>query len=152
MESFLVNLYPWSSSPSGLQLQQKSAAEIANNLTISLKSQSSVQCPVSKPLNRTLPSDEMLLDFELSTEKELKLSDSELLLQLAEVSALRKTAEEFEEVLSEAVKKRICNHCHLCKKCYINDFLNTLKCEHASVGVLFSGGLDSIVIACLADR
>lgn len=152
MKSFIVHLYPWSSSPSGLPLQQKSAPAIINNVTIHPKSQSSVPCPVSNPLNRTLPSDEMLLDFELSTEKGFKLSDSELLSKFAEVSALKKTAEEFEDVLSEAVKKRVCNCCHLCKKCYTNDSLNTLKCEHASVGVLFSGGLDSIVIACLADK
>ncbi|KAG8193386.1 hypothetical protein JTE90_012188 [Oedothorax gibbosus] len=179
-QRFELCLYPWSTGPSGLPLEHKITEEISDNLTIHINS-SSLECPILTPLNKTLPTDEVLeynilsqnghecsaselkpSDSELKpflsenhSNFELKLSNLELLYRLSEISVLKDTAKAFEDILSEAVKRRVNNHSNLCKKCYSTregKSPEKSSCEHASVGVLFSGGLDSIVIACLADR
>ena len=53
-----------------------------------------------------------------------------------------------EAVLEEAVRKRITKQPRRCRNCSASDRC----CYHAKVGVLFSGGLDSAVLAALADR
>lgn len=49
--------------------------------------------------------------------------------------------------LSKAVQKRIEAQPMLCKRC-----LDLNACSHSKLGILFSGGLDSVVLTALADR
>ena len=62
---------------------------------------------------------------------------------------------ELRTVLTDSVRTRIENHPKLCKDC-VKEKLNAgcdsqQCCEHAKIGVLFSGGVDSTVIAALVD-
>ncbi|XP_054277014.1 asparagine synthetase domain-containing protein 1 isoform X2 [Macrosteles quadrilineatus] len=49
------------------------------------------------------------------------------------------------EVLTESVKCRVTTHPEVCKNC-------VRSCNHCSVAVLFSGGLDSTILAILAHQ
>ena len=57
------------------------------------------------------------------------------------------------ERLKASVKMRVGHQPGLCKDCvqkHLNNDLDSEKCDHPKVGILFSGGLDSAVIAALA--
>jgi asparagine synthetase B (glutamine-hydrolysing) len=64
----------------------------------------------------------------------------------------------FMKVLKESIKRRVTPLPDLCKDCFFgNKLVNKFngsnnKCEHAKIGILFSGGLDSAVIAALVDE
>ncbi|GFR06362.1 asparagine synthetase domain-containing protein 1 [Trichonephila clavata] len=150
----IINLYPWSSTPSGLILAYQENKIVLPNVEMFIMSQLSLQNPISKPVNKSLPSEEDLKMFEfpdLSFENDQVYKD--LFPRLLDVLVFKETVSQFEEALSKAVEKRVKNHQHVCKNCY-DSKNNTCKdfCGHSSMGVLFSGGLDSIVITCLADR
>ena len=69
------------------------------------------------------------------------------LLQNPEVSAV---VDQFEEVLAASVMTRLRHQPGLCKDCVSVSSAGWEECPHAAVGVLFSGGLDSCVLASLA--
>lgn len=58
--------------------------------------------------------------------------------------------EGFRKVLSDAVAKRTRHRRPVCKECYL--LQKPVLCSHSSLAMLFSGGIDSAVIAALADR
>ncbi|XP_076352988.1 asparagine synthetase domain-containing protein 1-like [Tachypleus tridentatus] len=80
------------------------------------------------------------------------------------INRFKSLVSEFIEVLAEAVKSRVLNQPLLCKDCLCNLISNDTDkskemtgkvgkpCIHASVAVMFSGGLDSVILAYLADR
>ncbi|CAL1289271.1 unnamed protein product, partial [Larinioides sclopetarius] len=155
-KSFIIYLYPWSSTPSGSCLSQNLVEEASTHVKLTVKSEKSIKNPIFAILNKSLPSDELLKVFKFSEEiSNSKSMNSDYIFKiLLELSEMNEPLLEFEEVLSNAVRKRVQNHQHICKKCYtsVNGIQQDWTCDHTSVGVLFSGGLDSIVIACLADR
>ncbi|GFU29711.1 asparagine synthetase domain-containing protein 1 [Trichonephila clavipes] len=149
----IINLYPWSSTPSGLVLDYENKKIALPNVEMFILSELSLQNPISKPVNKSLPSEEDLKMFEfpdLSFENNKVFED--LFPKLLDVLVFKETVSQFEEILSKAVEKRVKNHQHVCKNCYDSNNPHKEFCGHPSMGVLFSGGLDSIVIACLADR
>ncbi|GIY76194.1 asparagine synthetase domain-containing protein 1 [Caerostris darwini] len=154
-QCFAVNFYPWSSTPSGFCSSQKidDLYNIFSNVIITVASDVSIKNPILKPLNRLLPSDEILKDLWVPNEdiKSKNYFPEDVFKRILETSLMDKAINEFGEMLSNAVKKRVQNHQHICKNCYSSQE-NVQSCRHTSVGILFSGGLDSIVIACLADR
>ena len=64
--------------------------------------------------------------------------------------------ENFLKFLKQSVMRRVTPLPNLCKKCFSNDINkfneDNTKCEHSKVAILFSGGIDSAVIAALADQ
>ena len=62
------------------------------------------------------------------------------------------TVNNLEKVLNEAVRRRVKIVPNYCKKCTKLRFDDTATCQHAKVGILFSGGLDSAVLAVLAHN
>ncbi|XP_037288182.2 asparagine synthetase domain-containing protein 1 [Rhipicephalus microplus] len=62
---------------------------------------------------------------------------------------------ELDGVLLEAVRRRLSNHMMVCQRCvhgHREGPTDTPQCNHASVAVLFSGGLDSMVVAAMCAR
>lgn len=74
---------------------------------------------------------------------------------LEECTEIAYAVAELDKVLYEAVRRRLANHsmvCHLCMPRHRSGLTDIPECNHASVAVLFSGGLDSMVIAALCAR
>jgi asparagine synthetase B (glutamine-hydrolysing) len=61
---------------------------------------------------------------------------------------------QLEFVLKESVRKRVTRQPNRCKGCISDkkEFDGGKNCSHAKVGVLFSGGIDSVVVTALADQ
>lgn len=57
---------------------------------------------------------------------------------------------QFEHVLKEAVRKRIENQPKKCQGCFNSEL--DIPCNHAYIGILFSGGLDCSVLALIAEE
>ncbi|XP_027195332.1 asparagine synthetase domain-containing protein 1 [Dermatophagoides pteronyssinus] len=60
-----------------------------------------------------------------------------------------KICDNFLRVLSESIQTRCKNHQNRCKEC-IN--FDESDCKHSTIAILFSGGLDSAVLARIADQ
>ena len=78
-----------------------------------------------------------------------------LLNELESTSIFQMIANEFLEQLQSAVRRRLTNLPTICRQCKRIDRENlrrTSNCQHSKLGILFSGGIDSTVLAVLADR
>uniref|UniRef100_A0A2L2YMF4 Asparagine synthetase domain-containing protein 1 n=1 Tax=Parasteatoda tepidariorum TaxID=114398 RepID=A0A2L2YMF4_PARTP len=144
--SFVVYCFPWSTSASGLSTcHNKIDFSNVEDLILRTKENHFIENPVDKSLNRSPPPIR-------TNEDHSKISNGgeiETFNLLLEDSVYQKNVDCFEHVLSESVRRRVQNQPYLCKDCYIKNFSS---CNHSSVGILYSGGLDSIVIAALAHR
>lgn len=68
------------------------------------------------------------------------------------INTWSKELNHFESLLLESVKARVECQPMLCKKCVEDQKTNDQKCVHSKIAILFSGGLDSTVLAALTDR
>ena len=78
-----------------------------------------------------------------------------LLTEFESNSIFQNISTTFLHQLQTAVQRRIINLPSLCRQCkrLTDDTLRpTIGCEHAKLAILFSGGIDSSVLAVLADR
>ncbi|XP_066590254.1 asparagine synthetase domain-containing protein 1 [Prorops nasuta] len=67
--------------------------------------------------------------------------------------AVYKRVEQLSQLLHKAVEIRITknpNYCKACMKIVLKG--DNIECTHAKVGILFSGGLDSAILALIADK
>lgn len=73
----------------------------------------------------------------------------------------RQTVKDFVNVLSDSVRLRVNNKPNLCARCQRRQTRDAssqdrkdvgASCQHSKVSVLFSGGIDSCILALLADR
>ncbi|KAJ8726557.1 hypothetical protein PYW07_001255 [Mythimna separata] len=69
--------------------------------------------------------------------------------KLLEHALIQETVLKVTELLERSIKLRLNRQPNKCKKC-LND--ETDSCNHCTVGVLFSGGLDCTILALLADK
>ena len=80
----------------------------------------------------------------------------EMLLTELDASPMFQTiSSSFLEQLHNAVRRRITNLPSLCRQCKRSTSSNLRPasgCEHAKLAILFSGGIDSSVLAVLTDR
>ena len=79
----------------------------------------------------------------------------ELLTELESTEFFRNLAKTFLDHLQRAVQRRVTNLPSLCRECKrsCETFLRpSTGCQHAKLAILFSGGIDSTVIAALTDR
>jgi len=124
-----VILYPWDCM----------GDRVDNNTLQYTISDQTIQCPVRLDL------------FNPSTAPLSLQPDGEqcdLFQQLLEQPDISLMVDKFTDLLRKAVKTRITNQPGLCKTCMAAK--TSPPCPHCSVAVLFSGGLDSCVLAHLA--
>ena len=74
------------------------------------------------------------------------VEDKDVFSQLLTQPVILNYVERLDDVLREAVLTRVRHQPDVCKDCVMK---TSQECPHAAVGVLFSGGLDSCVLACL---
>ncbi|KAL1478756.1 hypothetical protein MTO96_034859, partial [Rhipicephalus appendiculatus] len=135
-------LFPWHRLPAGNLFEPGSLRSHPLSPTLVC----SIDPGISSPLNKELGSGPPPMPplgrnfFRKVVEKheEIQLAMSQL-----------------DSVLLEAVRRRLSNHMMVCQRCirkHREGLTDTPQCNHASVAVLFSGGLDSMVIAAMCAR
>ncbi|XP_055535268.1 asparagine synthetase domain-containing protein CG17486 isoform X2 [Wyeomyia smithii] len=80
--------------------------------------------------------------------KNIEKRDESLFDFLLSIPAISKTCEELIRLLEESIEERIINTPKYCKQC----IRLQNPCEHARIGILFSGGIDCAIISLIADR
>lgn len=69
--------------------------------------------------------------------------------KLMENVIIKETVHEISNLLEKSVKIRLNRQPNKCKQCLLTP---EAKCNHCTVGILFSGGLDCTIIALLAHK
>ncbi|XP_067126408.1 asparagine synthetase domain-containing protein 1 [Centruroides vittatus] len=154
---FKISLHLWNKMPSGL-IKSVGRNQLESILNLSVESES-IHSPINEILNKIPPSEENLKCFSEIHNDDRKRRDlineknntKDILYVLCNNPLWRNIIKDFLEVLSKAVEQRVKNHPFVCGDCLKNSTGNQ-NCEHASVAVLFSGGLDSTVLAVIANR
>ncbi|XP_013787823.1 asparagine synthetase domain-containing protein 1-like isoform X2 [Limulus polyphemus] len=108
-----------------------------------------------------------LNSYNVESTLESSSLEDKIFISYLRINKFKSLVSQFIEVLAEAVKLRVLNQPLLCKDCLCNLISNdtdkskemTRKerkkmpvCVHAPIAVMFSGGLDSVILAYLADR
>ena len=122
-----LTLYPWKNSTDVMDIN------ILKSIDCDISSDT-----ISSPVLTC--SDVILEDFQQPAENEDVFS------QLLTQPRITTFVDKFEDVLRDAVLTRVRHHPDVCKDCVSKP---GKECPCAAVGVLFSGGLDSCVLACL---
>lgn len=119
-----------------------------------LKTNIYLNSPILPLWMQSLPT-EMLNDFNLEyLLRDDTTADSQKIFQklLAE-NDIEMYCHELIEVLKRSVRDRISATPAICRKCLnAGDLSESRQCSHAKVGILFSGGIDCTILACLADQ
>ncbi|CAH1388564.1 unnamed protein product [Nezara viridula] len=68
--------------------------------------------------------------------------------QFLEIPYYLNTVNKLKDLLFKSVKRRVITKPDFCKDC----LLKNIDCKHAKIGILFSGGLDSAIIALITDN
>lgn len=151
-----IFLYPWQNMPSGSTKSINGnhySQSILNSVIIS----ENIQTPINEILNKTIPSQENLEYFFIkdNEKEEMHVANEnnkakDILNLLCQSLYWKKLIKHFLKILSEAIEIRVNNHPYLCKECLKISKKNQ-NCKHASIAILFSGGLDSTIIAAIAN-
>eukprot|EP00092_Neocalanus_flemingeri_P011417 GFUD01012303.1.p1 GENE.GFUD01012303.1~~GFUD01012303.1.p1 ORF type:complete len:580 (+),score=219.59 GFUD01012303.1:250-1740(+) len=128
-----VRLYPWDCMVDQVDSDKNTS------LQYTISSQT-IRCPVR--LDQFNPSTVPASPLPHSD------SDNSLFQQLLSQPDIDTMVDQFTDLLRAAVRTRITNQPGLCKDCVTTKLSS--PCPHSSVAVLFSGGLDSCVLAHLA--
>ncbi|OTF80678.1 asparagine synthetase domain-containing protein 1-like protein, partial [Euroglyphus maynei] len=94
--------------------------------------------PIISMLNMAIPSNS--IDESLKTSN--MFNDEGFVIDM-------KICNDFLRVLSDSIQTRCKNHQNLCKDCIIS---GENDCKHSTLAILYSGGLDSAVLARIADQ
>lgn len=100
-------------------------------------------------VNKQLPTHE-LLSWATNILHDSTYSSDQIISQY--LKTWGKEVAEFKDVLLASIKTRIFSQPMLCKTCVnLQNHRRALKCTHSKIAILFSGGLDSSVLAALTD-
>ncbi|XP_070531397.1 asparagine synthetase domain-containing protein 1 isoform X2 [Cardiocondyla obscurior] len=78
---------------------------------------------------------------------------NEILCHLLKNQEVDERVERLTKLLHESVKIRVKKKPNYCKNCVTNALNDTsFICTHSKIGILFSGGLDSAILAAIADK
>ena len=115
-----------------------------DNIIIDNQKLESLRCETSSQLIKCPVFVKSRLDLFPSDRASKEMDLFEILLEDTNISDYVGT---LEAVLKDAVQTRLHHQPNICKDCVI---ASSIECSNAAVGILFSGGLDCCVLACLA--
>lgn len=155
-QAFVIHQFSWCSSASGKELQTKIELPVPSSIAeIQCYFNNAMEVPTSK-LNVCIAIETSAAKLLSTVNDHLKnnLAKKELFEKILSITDFENEVNNFENVFSNAVKKRVEFQLNLCKDCYSKVYEKNcaISCQHSHIGVLFSGGLDSLVIAYLASR
>lgn len=132
-------LYPW-------QKLDQDAVQQLQKLEASMQwTQTQVERPIA-PLWLQREQPDSSYDLYTLVEDAMKLPLEQLYQHLLQHVPLQQTLQRFDELLQLSVAQRVQCTAPICRKC------EGIKCAHAKVSLLFSGGIDCSILALLADR
>ncbi len=174
-----LNVYPWTvrrqtSENSVISIGDCDIKQLVNPEIGSLcdnYGEYAVICNI-EPLCRELPQEVTAATSELTNEGLGSQVTADMLLDIA-TKEQTTASERLLNVLGESIRVRVQAQSDLCAKCLENQIthhkshempdssdvhlavkskLSGSRCEHARTAILFSGGIDSLMLAALADR
>ncbi|KAH6940879.1 hypothetical protein HPB50_009339 [Hyalomma asiaticum] len=150
-KSSWLRLFPWGQRPTGDTFKLwRSWCNTNTSCPLNATVMDSIQSPFSGALNKELGNGPPSMPpLEEDFFKKARLAVAE------EHEEIRNAMVQLDSVLYEAVRRRLCNHitvCHSCMPHHRKGIPGVPQCSHASVAVLFSGGLDCMVIAAMCAR
>lgn len=160
--------YRWSKSASGRTSKSSDCSFCENVNCRIIIADHLIESPITSPLNTLISSEFSEYSSYVNNPLMNKTTGDELFQFLLQKETFENAVTEFEACLCSAVKRRVENQPFLCKHCLWNTSVNQTaaaysctdeslqvcgtNCSHSSVGVLFSGGIDSLIIAALTTR
>ncbi|KAG1655102.1 Asparagine synthetase domain-containing protein 1 [Nymphon striatum] len=111
--------------------------------SIHINDKLNISPPVNCILNNELPI------TEIDSTKYEKCSHDFIFADLLKDSMFDFYVKQFSEKFGQAVKLRTNHQQFQCKNCFSD---KKMKCSHANIAILFSGGIDCAVIAAYADK
>ncbi|CAG7786509.1 unnamed protein product [Allacma fusca] len=145
---FHLKLYPWECLERRVHVR-----ECTENFKRFLKCKLDLETEMKESITPSICSRLKSIDLQCSILKSLeelassKASDNLLILRAKNV--LEEPVARFIKTMRRAVKLRVDMKPPFCKNCLRAKISEPLNCSHSKVSVLFSGGLDSTVIAYL---
>lgn len=97
---------------------------------------------------QTSPQSPTKFNFETTLEDHIKKTPPEIFKLLLEDEEIAHTCNRLLDLLRKSIRDRIEATPDFCKNC-IN---SGASCNHPKIGILFSGGIDCTIIACLTDE
>lgn len=132
-DDFVVDLLPWATVTEESLASQPSCVRTSDR---------KINSCVTTPLNKAIPSEKLIKILKSLVEE---ISDIRGLGSL--YYRMKPSIDGMIKVLKTSIQRRVDQCPNKCQKCT----LSREKCEHSRVAVLFSGGLDSAMIALLLD-
>lgn len=140
-----ITLHPWQPM-SAVHFEQFEELKILLEKPIAIKSIIAWPWLIKEqPCADRLPS----YNFESILKDSLKKSAEEIFQQLLSIRPVQATCDEIEMRLENSIADRILAtppRCRQCMRC------SDTHCEHARIGILFSGGIDCTILAVLTDK
>lgn len=139
--SVTIEVYPWSHGGDGFStFSEMSWESVPSSCTVLMNQSGLVLTSPVCPLNMSIP--KTLNDTEIYSNSNLSVEDLEQLLAKIEKN---NEVNRLIDVLSESVRRRVQS-----LPLRVQD--DSPPTDQASVAILFSGGIDSMILAALADR
>lgn len=133
-----LSLYPWESDNQNFEERLQI---LQNFLSVEIKIQNAVT-------HGTVLYEEPSFEISSILEKIEKLQMDETFKVMFEQDRWKNNVLKLHEILEQTVSKRIDNQPKYC----INCISEKTTCNHALIGILFSGGLDCSIITLIADK
>lgn len=139
-----IQLNPWQSL-NDIHMEQLSELQEILNKEIEIKS------TISSPwlVKEIMEDSSRCYDFESILKESIRNSSTDIFGQLLNNNSVVSVCDETIIRLEKSVSDRISATPALCKECMKLKFT---KCDHARIGILFSGGIDCTILAVLTDK
>lgn len=141
-----ITLNPWRSTDHELLNDELHVLRTMLKMNIRLKSSILPKWIHAEP---SLTTSDFNLEHLLHADQ--KTESEKIFQKLLAVKTIENHCDELIAALKKSVRDRISATPSVCRKC-LNVSDNPSHCSHAKIGILFSGGIDCTILACLVDE